>query len=353
MENDKESSNKLSIIEKADSNIQYDLFAEFYADDNSKFSNAIESWESIPKYFFTRYLVENLRNEDGLSGSYKWDYYHNNISYNVRIQPALIEDEDGKEQACFPGATEELVEEALKKIFSDQHGAHNPKDHESWVFFTLRMIHKELKTRNKSRNITAIKRAIDVMSKCTITLFKEGKQVWNGNILQDLTTVNRQAYNDDSKAQHAARLPIFISYSVDTLQYRQYNHDRVMRCSESLARWLCKLLVHRFRNANHINDFNILFSTIKRDSALLQIGEEKDQRKKVISALDELVNLKAISKYETENKLANDGTTRIDDVKYTIFPSRNFISEQKAANKRIADAKTHPAIRLAIDKANK
>ena len=49
----------------------------------------------------------------------------------------------------FPGVTEELIEEALKKIFSDQQYAiHDPEKTESWIRFTLGMIQKALKTKD-------------------------------------------------------------------------------------------------------------------------------------------------------------------------------------------------------------
>jgi len=52
----------------------------------------------------------------------------------VKIQPTLIEQEDGSYKAFFPSVTEELVEEALKKILADQrYGLHDPNNVETWV----------------------------------------------------------------------------------------------------------------------------------------------------------------------------------------------------------------------------
>ena len=92
----------------------------------------------------------------------------------VKIQPALIEQEEGNYKAFFPSLTEELVEEALTKFFTEQqYGIHDPKNSESWVKFSLSMIHKELKARGRERNRNQIKRAIEIMSSCVITLYKE------------------------------------------------------------------------------------------------------------------------------------------------------------------------------------
>ena len=153
--------------------LQLDLFSQFVTNDQSQVSNTIELWERIPKYFFTAKQVEKLRTIDGLAKPYEWSYTENENEYTVSIQPALIKQKDGKYKAFFPGVTEELIEEALKKIFSDQQYAiHDPEKTESWIKFTLGMIQKALKTKGRSRSIDEIKQAIEVMNKCNIALYK-------------------------------------------------------------------------------------------------------------------------------------------------------------------------------------
>ena len=106
---------------------QYDLFSQFLANDQSDLSNTVEFWERMPKYFFTPRQVAKLRAPTGHADPYQWAYQYNDTTYAVEIQPALIEQADGRYKAFFPGVTEELVEEALKKILADQrYGLHDP-----------------------------------------------------------------------------------------------------------------------------------------------------------------------------------------------------------------------------------
>ena len=100
---------------KSPKSIQYDLFTQFLSNDDQKVSNTTELWECIPKYFFTPKQVEKLRTSTGHSDPYKWEYTYNGLPFIVKIQPALIEGKAGEYKAYFPGVTEELVEEALKK----------------------------------------------------------------------------------------------------------------------------------------------------------------------------------------------------------------------------------------------
>ena len=321
---------------KIQNSLQYDLFSQFVTNDRSEVSNTLDIWDSIPKYFFTPKQVEKLRTEKGHADPFSWDYEYKDKSCRVVVQPALIKQEEGTYKAFFPSVTEELVEEALKKILSEQSNAfHDTNKSETWVKFSLSMVRKELKAKGKARNYLQIKQAIDVMSLCVISLSVDDKEVWKGSILQDLVTVDRKEYIAATGSYHVARLPLFVSQGINTLEYRQFNYSRLMSCNEQLTRWLYKRLILRFKQASMINDYHLMYSTINR-SGLLQQTLLKNNRSKVASALDELIKIGVLSKYETE---ARKEGRKIVDVKYTFFPAKSFISEQKAANKRETDGK--------------
>ena len=234
-------------------------------------SNAMAMWDAVPKYFFTPAQIKKLRGPDGLAKPHTWQFMHKGELHSVTVQPALIQQPDGGFKAFFPSMTEELVEEALIKIFSDQnHGSYDPIKNESWVKFTLRMIYKELKTRGKQRNLSQIKHAINVMSLCVLTVTVKEKEAWRGPILQDLVTVGRDDYQDEPDAKHVARLPVFVGESIKRLEYRQYNYENLMKCQEQLSRWIYKKLIHNFTQASVMNDYHFSYASIVNDSGLLQ-----------------------------------------------------------------------------------
>jgi hypothetical protein len=311
---------------------QLNLFAKFMGNDINILSNSVAFWESIPKYQFTAKQTEKLRTADGLAKPHLWEYVYNGIQCAVKMQPALIEQEDGTYKAFFPSVTEELVEEALKKILTIQnHGIHDANNLETWVRFSLSMIQQELKSRGRTRSRNEIKHAIEVMSSCILILYKEGKEIWKGSILQDLVTVNREDYLADTGAYHIARLPLFISQSINSLEYRQFNYDRLMSCNDQLSRWIYRLLIHRYRHAALSNSYHFMYSSLAQNSGLLQQAREIDNRRKVKLALDELVNHKVLNHYEEDPRKTG---RKVTDVKYTVWPTGEFTSEQKAANKR-------------------
>lgn len=345
--------------------VQMDLFSQFTSNNLNEVSNTVEYWECIPKYFISIQEQEKLRTEEGLAKPFEHEYKLKNkegreLSYKVEIQPALIKDTNGKYKAFFPTKTEETIEEVLKKIFTKQdYGIHDHKKLESWVRFSYSMIRRELyqisppkkskkteeieqeleenidhtttKKRGNRLRYDQIKHSLEVMSKCVLTVYEGGKEIYRGAILQDYCSVDRRKYEDDTNALHIARLPLFISHAINALQYRQFNYVRFMECKEQLTRFLYKRLINRFIHANYMNDYHFMYSDIKQSSGLLRQSVERNNRKKVLSSLDELKTNNVILSYKAEER--KKGST-ITDVKYTIIAHPNFISEQKAANKR-------------------
>lgn len=314
--------------------VQMDLFSSFLSNDSSKVSNTVEIWESIPKYFFTTRQVEKLRSADGSAKPYKWPFTYQDKPCTVRIQPAYIDDADGVARAYFPSVTEELVEEALKKILTMQSmGLHDLERTQTWVRFTLRMLQKELKERGKSRSIKEIKQAIEIMNRCVLSVYIGKKEVWSGAILQDLVTVDREEYLADTEAHHVARLPLFITNAINQLEYRQYNYDRLMSCKEQLTRWIYKRLINRFRQASMFTEYHFMYTDLQ-NSGLLQQIDARRNRRKIRSSLEEL---------KTHNVLISwcedvvKDSRKIIDAKYTLIAHQEFITEQKAANKRQKD----------------
>ena len=226
----------------------------------------------------------------------------------------------------------------MKKIFTIQNqGIHDVRNAESWVRFSLRMIYKELKSNGRTRSIEEIKHAIDVMSKCNITHQEHNKEIWSGGILQDLITVDRKEYVADAKSQHVARLPLFVSKAINQLDYRQFNYERLMSCNEQLSRTIYKRLINYFTYASFTTDYHFMYSDLK-NTGLLQQATEAKNRQKAISALEELVKKNVLKSYTADSAAYKDGK-KIIDVKYTVWPSQEFIKEQKAANKRNSDNK--------------
>jgi len=317
--------------------VQHDLFSEFLANDISEVSNTVDLWERIPKYFLSPQEQKRLRTSEGLAKPYTQEYIlrgqnGEKLPYKVKIQPALIEQPEGEYKAFFPTKSEEIIEEVLKKIFTEQNlGIHDAHNRESWVKFSYSMINKELRKNKCSRTHQQIKHSLEVMSKCILTVYEDSKEIYSNPIINNYIKVDRKQYLDNTQALHVAQLSVFISHAVNTLQYRQFNLRRLTACKEQLSSWILKKLIARFTYASLTTTHDLYYSSIKAASLLLRANKDGKNREKVIAALEELKAKGTIYSYKTEEK--REGR-KIIDVKYTITPTPDFSKEQKAANAR-------------------
>jgi hypothetical protein len=129
-----------------------------------------------------------------------------------------------------------------------------------------------------------------------------------------------------------------VTKSIDRLDYRQHNYKLAMSLTSQLARWLNKQLVLKYTFASVMNPFEMLYSTIKRDSHLL--GYNACSRNSIAlleKAFQELEHRDVLMQFHRSNVLGQRG--KIVDAVFKLTPSPRFVAEVKAANKRSHDAR--------------
>ncbi|MEL7167747.1 MAG: hypothetical protein AAGN64_00215 [Bacteroidota bacterium] len=314
---------------------QYELFSTFFGDADD-LSNTIELWDAIPKYSVSARRQVHLRDAKGRLAVHEYEFTYKSRACRLVVQPASIK-EGGKYRDFYPSTDEELVEEVIRKVFADQrYGIHDPPNAESWVRFSLSMIRKELAGRGKARSIDEIKRSIEILANTSIRLYVSGEDedepIYTNTILSDLTKVTRKSYLDDPDAMWAARLPALISKSVNEMTFRQFSYGTFMALPTQLARWLHKRLSHNYVNAGYANDYTVLFSTLKRDSGLLESERVNTNVKALEKALDELAEAGVLFEWSKEER--RGARNKLDDVLYTLKAHPDFIAQMKAANAR-------------------
>lgn len=340
-------SKKIMKIEKppvgAPQTLQYDLFTDFYHTASSKdISNSIEIWDSIPKYFMPQKEQAKIRAENGTLEPLERSFQVNSDSdCSVMIEPAYVR-VDGKLIAFYPSEREELIEKVLRKFFEDSsYGVFEKDKQDSWVFFSKNMIRKELKKMGHTASDAQIDHSITVLSKASITIYVNGKEVYINTIIDNLIKVDREAYEKDGLARWACKLPSLISSAMENGEYRQFTYSIGMSLKTQLARHIHTTLSHRYIHASLNNHYDIWLTTIKDNSGLLDTGSKQDQIKKVIRALDELLKLDVITKWEQKVLKENPDrkSSKIKNVRFRVYASLSFINQMRASNKKIKDVK--------------
>jgi len=324
-------------------NTQIDLFGNFLCNtelERNNLSNTIEFWDLICRYSTSAVAMNKSRTHDGYLPPLEYEFQYNGENYKTKIHPALIDDLDGVTRAYYPSSTEELIEDVLRKIASDRdRGFFNKEKLICGVVFTIYMIREELRKRNKARSHQEVLKSLDILSKSHIEIsLSNGKGISKSNYLSSLSSVSKEHYASDSSAKWVAHFHPLVAKSIGTLDYRQFNYDKMMMQNSQLGRWLHKRLSHCYTNASIDTPYNILFSTIQNESKLLVQKRKSDNFRKLEDAFDELkrhnVIISATRGKEILERTGNRGRTGISDILYRIYPHPLFVKEVKAANKR-------------------
>jgi hypothetical protein len=332
-------------------NSQLNLFQDFLAnkpEEKDKLSNAIELWDSTPKYPITLQAQNKLRNKSGGLPLLKLEFKFGDTNYKVEITPAKIEVPNKDTGAIellefYPSANEELVEEALRKLAAEQfRGYFDKSGSRSGVVFTLYQLEAELKKRKHARSLTEIQRSLTILNKSSIeiqTVDKNGDTAFGrSNYLPVLGGVTRQQYQTNPNSKWLAQFHPLVTESIENLTYRQYNYEKLMNHSTQLARYVHKLLIIKYTFASHAQPFKMQFSTVERDSALLNQYSLKRQAVAALdSALKELVKNKVLMSWS--KSVVRGEKNKIVDVVYLLVASVELIQEVKASNLRLKNAK--------------
>jgi hypothetical protein len=320
---------------------QIDLFHRFVCngeDERATLSNTLDLWDSVPRYSVSRQAMDKMRKAGTFPQLLGITFHYRGRELKAVIQPAWIQDKDNDIKGYYPSANEELIEDALRKIAAVQdRGYFDKAGYRSGVVFTLYMLREELKKRGHTRSYQQIVLSLRILARSTIEISatdgKDGEGFTINPYFSGLSAASRGKLSEDPQARWIVQFHPLVTQAIDVLKYRQFNYAQMMGHCTQLARWLHKQLSLKFTFASLMTSFEMRFSTIKRDSALL---EGYQQQRQAIAALDSaFAELKASGVLMVVTKAEVRGLrAKLEDVVYTLTASRGFIAQTKAANKR-------------------
>lgn len=330
---------------EAFANQQLSLFQGFLANGENErelLSNAVDLWDNIPRYSVSRARMNSMRTADGFLEELELPFQYRGRKFTAVIHPARVTGKNGKRQSYYPSAREELIEHALRKISAERKsGFFDQLDYRSGVVFSLHALRSELERQGHSLRYDEIIEALDILSLSTIdivALNADGDEICTrSSYLDRLTVIRRKDYDADRNLKCAAQFHPLVTQSIDRVTYRQFNYQRMMKCRSQIARWLLNQLVLKYTQAAMLTPFEVYYSTVKRDSALLNgYRLERQAVAAVDDAWQELKELGALSSISKSEKRGQRG--KLDDVIYSLLPTYEFMAEQKAANRRQANS---------------
>jgi len=317
---------------------QIDLFQTFLyntEEERGRLSNTIELWDSVPKYSISKQEMTKRRTAEGFLEILEIHFRFRGREFTATIQPARIRDEDGVFRDHYPSAAEELIEDALRKIAAERsQGFFEEESFRSGVVFTIYQIREELARHGHSMPHGKIVKSLLILSGSLIEIRGDGPSdgFARANFLTALCAASKQTMIENPEAKWSAQFHPLVTHSIHALAYRQYDYQAAMAHSTQLARWLRRQLSGKFVFASLATTFEIFWSTVRRDSNLLNYARDRDSIAALDQALGELQAHKAILRFDRQDIKGPRG--KILDVRYILHPSMAFIREMKAANKR-------------------
>lgn len=291
-------------------------------------SRTIELYDSIPKY---------LWGTDGHNASVLTrEFECRGIKYEVSIFPARIK-KDSQVKFIYPGLKEELVEDALRKMACDKKNG-SFFDGEAGVVFTLYQLKKELKNHGHTYSINQLKEALLILQGTTINLkTNDGNSILQSQLFEaiGLQTINEWK-DKKTRTNCYVKFNSLVTQSIKSLTFRPINIKQCMEYDRTIARWLHKRISHNYTQAGVLHPYSIKLTTIIRDSGM-RARTVRYAYNKVIEALEEMKVKGIIDDYSVTDEIIEK--RKLVDVKFTLKPSLNFISEMKKFNKQIKEAR--------------
>jgi len=293
--------------------------------DNEKdFSHTIELYDFMPKYVWGKVervggvFLPRLEREFACRGK----------KYKLTLFPASIEDENGDEKYHYPAKREEIVEDALRKLMAEGGGVF--LDGEAGVSFTLYKLQKELKENGHSYSRQQIKDALEVLAKTNIELKSESGTV--EFIFHPIEAIGFNGENEET--QTFVRFSPLVTKSIKERTFRLFNYKKVMSYKTVIARQLHKRMAHNYTQASLTEPYGFMLTTIIRDFGLTRRKQLKDNLREVEEAISELREKNVVINYKIDKIIEKSLRLKLVDVKFTIQPHFEFVSEVKKANTR-------------------
>jgi hypothetical protein len=320
-----------------------DLFQTFLCNSGAErenLSNLFDLWDSVPRYSVSRQAMAKMRTANGFLGLLKLEFNYKGRPLRATVQPARIEAADGTAQDYYPGANEELVEDALRKFAAGRgQGYHEQPGAGCGVVFTLYALRQELKRMGHTRSYREIVLSLNILARSAIEIRNGDGEKLRGftvsNYFPRLSAVSRADLDSDPQAKWIVQFHPLVAQGVDTLTYRQFNYRQMMTLGTQLARWLHKQLALKFTFASVATTFEMRFSTVKRDSALLEGYARATHAVEALDAAFEELKAGGLLRDARKN-LVLGVKGKIKDAVYTLSASPEFVAQMKAANKRRA-----------------
>ncbi len=309
---------------------QLDLF-ELLGLHNKPYSNTIELYDFMPKYYWA------MRNRKDVPRALEREFECRGISYKLTVTPARIKGKDGVFRDHYPGKREELVEDALRKLAAEGQGVFLSDDRgeAASVRFTLYELRKELEERGHGYNLNEIRESLQICKRTNLIVTTEdGSAVLESNIFETLGLQTREDWKGAGKKTRCfVRFNPLVTRGIKSGAFRRLNYDKAMAYG-LIARQLFKRLSHHYTQANLVNRYTVMLTTLIRDFGLTHYKQLRDNLREMQAALEEMKGKGDLLLYEIHPVVDSKQRNKLIDAKIVLTTAPGFNADALEANQR-------------------
>lgn len=253
-------------------------------------------------------------------------------SYVLSLTPARLTDPDGVHRDYYAGQREEAILDALRLIAREstdyiQDGRHSFVG----IRFTLADLKRKLATFGMKASPTQIRHSLLVLAKSHYEL-QRVQTSYGKNYLVSEPFLSALALPKHTRDHCYARLNTLMGNSLIHAAYRLSDYNTVYSFTSVATRKLFKILITMATGISHDAPYHILLTSFFSRSGLVRGDRLAVDAGRMRIALDELKRGDIIRHYLEDKKYSSTG--QLEDYKYTLIPTPDFVSQVKLENYR-------------------
>lgn len=326
--------------------LQIDDATSLFCIQDADYSNMIDIWDLLPKYFLSNKQVDKIE--------FPWQQIRD-ARYQVTLKPTVRKnDSDSKTitgpiRVKFPGLREMYVEEALTKLAAlnfrnslealEVELSDTNKQYLVSVKFTLYQLQKELKRVGHTYSINEIKEALTILNETTMSIKAvtrhpeyPDKEVFfehRGPIISQLQLVGENSSLESGETLSRVVFHQLKTIGVMNVAFRKYNYEKSMRLSSYLPKYIYNRLITNWRQASVANEYSFRLNNFIEQSCREPSKTIHSDIRAMRNALNELIGKEVIESYSEEFIREN---RKAVDVRFSLIPHSSFVRDTKIAN---------------------
>lgn len=334
---------ELEPIHNQQLNLNLDLFGLDPLLDRN-YSNTLEIYDIAGKFLYdkqNKFLARATADETAFTRTTSY----RGMELKLTVTAANIErtktkdGSKGTRSFVFPGAREEIIEDVLRKLATEQRA----KAYEATtgnaagtkfvgISFSIYEVQEELRRVGKTYSYTEIREAIEIMHRSILTIQSEDDSIYLSAPFFPIVAMAEKSKSREDTKSLVCFHPM-VTDAIHSLSFRRYNYVKALQFGGHYTRLLYKRLCHRWKQAAPDRAYTILLRTLitAMKAPYANLYQDKALVKEI---LDDLVEADVLSRYEMTAK--REGKL-IVDWKIELYATVSF-AKQQAANNKVANA---------------